>query len=139
MARLMRYKDSTLTEAGVFEKLRAQLWDTASQSPDKWLEALPDSIWDPATDGKRGKGPIKLPASKGNKFEQLLPRLPEAFSQVEQAIETAGCMKGHQLELDYLIEHNISFKDWQQLELPATSQDDPIVLLIPQDSELLIK
>lgn len=137
VARLMRHRDPALTEANVFERLRSLLWETATQNPDEWLKSLPISVWNHEVDGERKKGPVKLPLSKEEKLERLLPRLPEAFTQVEQAVETVGCVDGYQIELDYLMEHNISLKDWQSLELPAPSQDDPIVLVIPEESELV--
>lgn len=138
MTQLMRHEDSTLTEAVVFEKLRTSLWETASENPDPWLKRLPGSLWCHSEDGEIKMAKIKRPRSKEDKLKRLLPRLPEAFAQVEQAVEATSCIDGYQIELGYLLEHNISFTDWQQLELPSTSQDDPIILVIPQESELLL-
>lgn len=59
MAQLMRHRDSTLTEASVFEKLRLSLWETATQSPDTWLKSLPISVWNHEVDGEKKRGPIK--------------------------------------------------------------------------------
>jgi hypothetical protein len=139
LTQVLRYDDPTLTEAVAFESLRALFWQTAGEDPDPWLERLPDAVWRHEDDGRVKAGPIKRPRSKADKLKRLLPRLPEAFAQVEQAVESVGCVEGFQIELDYLMENNISLDDWQNVELPATSPDDPIVLVIPQESELLLK
>lgn len=138
MTHLLRYEDPTLTETVLFETLRSSLWDTANTNPDSWLKKLPKSLWQHSIDGEKKMGPVKQTRSKEEKLERLLPRLANAFSQVEQAIESASCLQGFQIELDYLLEHDISFTDWRQIEFPATSQDDPLILLIPQESGLLL-
>lgn len=137
MTQLLRYEDPDLTVAGVFEKLRGALWETASRSPASWVDNLPESLWRPSVDGEKRTGPIKRSRSQEEMFSRLLPRLPEAFAQVEQAVESASCVNGFQIELGYLIEHGISFDEWRQIELPPFTQDDPIVWMIPRESELL--
>jgi hypothetical protein len=139
VTQLMRYEDPALTEAAVLEKLRTSLWETASENPDPWLKQFPESIWRHNVDGEMKLARITRPRSKEDKFARLLPRLPEAFAQVEQAVESTSCIDGYHIELGYLLEHNIPFTDWQQLELPAASQNDPIMLIIPQESELLLE
>lgn len=139
LTQVLRYNDTTLTEATVFESVRSLLWKTASESPDSWLKQLPQAIWRHDVDGTVKIGPVGRPRSTEDKLGRLLPRLPKAFSQVEQAVESVGCVQGFQIELDYLMDHNISLEDWQNIELPATTQEDPIVLLIPHESELLLQ
>ena len=64
-------------------------------------------------------------------FEAAVSRLPEAFAQVERAVESVGCANGFQIELDCLIESNISFKDWQDFELPVATPEAPSVIIPP--------
>lgn len=137
VTQILRYQDPNLDEAAAFEKLRQPLWETASQNPNWWLKKLPASIWNQEIDGEKKTGLIKRSRSKEEILERLLPRLPEAFTQVEQAIQSTGCVAGFCIELDYLVEHNSSYLDWQRLELPTTTQEDPIVWILPQESELL--
>ena len=139
LTQVLRHDDPTLAEAVVFESLRELFWKTASEKPEAWLKKLPEAIWRHEVDSATWTRPLKWSRSKQKRFERLLPRLSEAFTQVERAIESVGCVKGFQIELNYLIEKNISFQDWQQIELPATTPEDPIVLLIPQGSELLLE
>lgn len=68
---------------------------------------------------------------------QVLPCLLDAFTQVELAQESLGCIKGYGIELRYLLDHNIEYQAWQQIELPASGQDDPVAILLPKNSELL--
>jgi hypothetical protein len=46
-------------------------------------------------------------------------------------------MEGFQVELEYLIDKNISFEQWQRLPMPEASLGEPIVWLLPKDSELI--
>jgi hypothetical protein len=134
---LLRYQDPAISEASVFEKLRLFIWEIASQNPETWLKKLPQSLWNPEVDGKKKIGPVKRSIGKDEALARLLPRLPEAFGQVERAYETARCMEGFQVELEYLIDKNISFEEWQRLPMPEGSSGEPIVWLLPKDSELI--
>lgn len=138
LTQLLRHQDPSLDEAAVFEKLRRPFRDMLTQNPDWWLKKLPLSIWDPEADGKK-TGLIKQSRNLEEILFRLMPRLPEAFTEVEQAVQAVGCVEGFCLELDYLTDHSIGFLDWQGLELPATTQDDPIVWILPQESELLVE
>lgn len=137
LTRLLRHYDASLTESSAFESLRKEIWDTASQNPEIWLRRLPASIWDHNVDGRKKKGPVPLPRSGDEMLKQVLPRLPEAFMQVELAQESLGCIEGYGIELKYLMDHNIEYSVWRQIELPATSPDDPVAILLPKNSELL--
>lgn len=134
---LLRHYDTSLTESSAFESLRKAIWDTASQNPETWLRRLPASIWNHNVDGREKKGPVRLPRSGDEMLKQILPRLPEAFTQVELAQESLSCIEGYGIELRYLMDHNITYSAWQQIELPATGPDDPVAILLPADSELL--
>jgi hypothetical protein len=135
MTQVMRYRNPTLTESEAFEELRQLLWETSTTNPDLWLKKLPVSLWNSDVDGKVKKV-IPISRKPKGKIENLLLRLPEAFAQVEQAIETVGCVNGYQIELDYLLANNFNFDDWQNIEIPYFSKSDPIVLVIPEESEL---
>jgi hypothetical protein len=137
LTRLLRHYDPSLTESAAYDSLRKAVWETASHNPDTWLQKLPASIWNKEVDGleKKGRRRRALPGDK--MLSQVLPRLPEAFSQVELAQESLGCLEGYGIELKYLLDHKIEYTAWQQIELPATGPDDPVAILLPQDSELL--
>jgi hypothetical protein len=137
ITQLLRCQDPALSEASVFEKFRLSIWETASQNPGTWLKKLPQSLWNPEVDGKKKIGPVKIPRGEDEPLALLFPRLPEAFGQVERAYETARCMEGFQVELEYLIDKNISFEEWQRLPMPEASSGEPIVWLLPKDSELI--
>lgn len=137
MTQVMRHRNPTLTESEAFEELRQLLWETSATDPDLWLKKLPVSLWNSDVDGKVKVKKVTLRNRKPEKkIESLLLRLPEAFAQVEQAIETVGCVNGYQIELDYLLANNFNFDDWQNIEIPHFSKNDPIVLVIPEESEL---
>jgi tetratricopeptide (TPR) repeat protein len=137
VTQLLRYQDPALSEASVFEKLRLSIWEIASQNPETWLKELPRSLWTPEVDGKKKIGPVKISIGKDEALARLLPRLPKAFEQVERAYETSRCMEGFQVELEYLIDKNISFEEWQRLPMPEASLREPLVWLLPKDSELI--
>lgn len=139
LTQLLRHNDSALSEAAVFESLRTLFWQTARENPDGWLKKLPQAVWRHDVDGIVKIGPVGRSRSVEDKFKLLTPRLPGAFAQVEQAVESVRCVEGYQIELDYLIENKISLSAWQNIELPASTFDDPFVLVIPQQSELLFQ
>jgi len=132
LTRLLRHYDASLNESLTFERLRKEIWETASQKPETWLEKLPVSIWDHEAGGLKEK--FKRRSQSGDeKLKQVLPRLSEAFSQVELAHDALGCIQGYGIELRYLLDHNIEYRALQQIEIPATTQDDPVVVLLPQN------
>ncbi|HRW98443.1 MAG TPA: hypothetical protein P5280_03085 [Cyclobacteriaceae bacterium] len=137
LTRLLRHYDGSLNESSVFENLRKEIWETASRKPETWLRKLPASIWDHEVDGREKKAIGRRPRSGEEMLKQVLPRLPEAFAQVELAHESLGCIEGYGIESRYLLDHNIEYRAWQQIEIPATKQDDPIAVLLPKNSMLL--
>lgn len=137
LTRLQRHYDSTLTESSVFESLRKSIWDTASQNPEAWLQRLPASIWNHNVDSLKKLDPRRLSGNGENMLKKALPRLPEALSQVEIAQESLSCIKGYGIELRYLMDHNITYSAWQQIETPSTGSNDPVAILLPENSELL--
>lgn len=137
LTRLLRHYDASLNESSAFENLRKEIWETASQNPETWLQKLPASIWDHEVDGREKKVLVRRPRSGEEMLKQVLPRLPEAFAQVELAHESLGCIEGYGIESRYLLDHNIEYRAWQQIEIPATKQDDPIAILLPNNSVLL--
>ena len=136
MTKLLHWELPGLAETQVFEKLRKSIWETASLNPDPWLKKLPTALWNHDVDGETKFGPVKRRRSSDEMFERLLPRLPDAFDQVEQAHEALGCVRGFEAELQFLLENKISFDDWQQVKMPSTSADDWLVCLIPENSDL---
>ena len=135
---LLRYYDVSLTENSVFENLRKMIWETASQNPETWLLKLPASIWNHDIDRWEKKVKIRRRRTWEEMLNQVLPRLPEAFAQVELVQESLGCIQGYSIELRYLLDNNIEFSEWQQIELPTANQNDPIAILLPENSELLV-
>lgn len=137
LTRLFRHYDVSLSAGSAFESLRKAIWTTASENPESWLRELPTFLWNQDTDRWEKKNLRRQPRSRDEMFKRVLPRLPEVFTQVEIAHESLGCVQGYAVELRYLLDHNISFPAWQQIKLPVTEQDDPIALLLPENSELL--
>ena len=136
MTNLLRRECPVVTDAQAFEKLRQPIWETASRNPESWLRKLPAALWNHDVDGETKFGPVKRRRSSEEMLERLLPRLPEAFGDVERAHISLGCVRGFEAELQFLLENNIAYGDWQRLEMPATIGDDWIVCLIPEKSEL---
>jgi hypothetical protein len=152
LTRLLRHYDPSLTENTAFDSLRKAVWETASQNPESWLRRLPASIWNRDVDGWEKKGPARRPRSKDELVEQVfgrrprsgdemlrqvLPRLSEAFTQVELAQESLGRIEGYGIELKYLLDNNIEYAAWQQIKLPSTGPNDPVAILLPENSELM--
>lgn len=137
LTRLLRHYDASLTESSAFESLRKAVWETASHNPETWLRRLPACIWNHDVDGREKIGFGHRHRSGDEMLKQVLPRLPEAFTQVESAQESLGCIEGYGIELKYLMDHNIEYSAWQQIELPPTGQDDPVAILLPKNSDLL--
>jgi hypothetical protein len=138
LTRLLRYYEVSLTENSVFEDLRKMIWVTANQNPETWLLKFPAFLWNHDVDRWEKKGRGHRQRSWEEMLEQVLPRLPEAFAQVELAQESLGCIEGYGIELRYLMDNNIEYPAWQQIELPATGQNDPVAILLPKNSELLV-
>ena len=137
LTNLQRHYDGSLTESLTFEHLRKEIWEMASQKPETWLRRLPASIWDRDIDKWEKKGPLSLPRGKDEMLRQVWPRLKGAFTLVELAQESLDCIEGYEMELQYLMDHSIAYSDWQQIKLPAAGPDDPVAILLPEDSELL--
>lgn len=137
LTRLLRHYDTSLTENSAFESLRRAIGTTASQNPETWLRRLPASGWNHDVDGWKKRVLGRRSRSGDEMVRQVLPCLLDAFTQVELAQESLGCIKGYGIELRYLLDHNIEYQAWQQIELPASGQDDPVAILLPKNSELL--
>jgi hypothetical protein len=138
LAGLLQRDSPGITELNAFEKLRQPIWETAMQSPEPWIKKLPLALWNHAVDGETKIGPVKRRRSSQEILDRLLPRLPDAFSQVEQAHVSIRCVRGFESELQFLLENNIGYAEWQQLtQLPAPNSADTILCLIPEWSELL--
>jgi hypothetical protein len=138
LTRLLGHYNISVTQSSAFESLRKAIWTTASQNPELWLRKLPNSLWNHEIDGWEKKGLGRRTRSWDEMVKQVLPRLPEAFTQVEQVHEALGRLEGYGIELRYLLDHNIKFLDWQRIKLPVIEQDDPIAILLPERSELAI-
>jgi hypothetical protein len=138
MANLLSRESPGISASDVFEKLRQPIWETASLDPDTWLKKLPLALWNHGIDGEKKIGPVKRRRTSDEMFERLLPRLNEAFDQVEQAHVSVQCVRGFESELQFLIDNKISYADWNALEMPEPRASDCIVCLIPHDSELNI-
>jgi hypothetical protein len=136
LTNLMRRQRSGLTEGQVFEELREQMWQTANQNPESWAKRLPKALWS-QQDGEKKIGPFGVERSRSEMLERLLPRLPEAFDQVEQAYDWLDCVQGFDAELQYLLDHKISYADWQRIDKPHTIEVDSLICLLPESSELL--
>jgi predicted transcriptional regulator len=136
LANLMRRHRPRLTEGELFEELREQLWQTASQNPGFWAKKLPKALWS-QQDGEKKIGPFGIDRSRNEMFERLLPRLPEAFDQVEHAYDWLDCVQGFAAELQYLAENKISYAEWRRIEKPPVNEIDSLICLLPKNSELL--
>lgn len=137
MTLLMQRRDPHATQSSVFESLREDIWNTASQSPVSWLKKLPESIWEHEKDSREKVGVFRRQRTDAEMMNQIVIRLPETFAQVEQAYEWLGSIEGYQTELQYLENHNISFAEWTKLELPTLNEGNPIAFLLPENSRLV--
>jgi hypothetical protein len=132
LANLVRLNSPGVTAPQVFETLRKQLWETASQPAEPWLKKLPAVLWNHERDGKAKFGPVRMSRSNDDMLGHLVPRLAETFTQVEHSHEGTGCMRGFETELAFLTANSINYGDWERQVAPTAC--DSIYLIVPNGS-----
>ncbi|HSD43304.1 MAG TPA: hypothetical protein VLD36_15735 [Burkholderiales bacterium] len=134
LTRVCRWMDPTMDENGVFEALRYGLADVVRQ-PDKWIESLPPSVWDPKVHLAQPKpaggylAPLRnlgLPALAlrmpgfGQADEaKVFERLPQVMDAVEGIIEDARRFDAYRAEIGAVRRMRLSFREWQNLPAPS--------------------
>jgi hypothetical protein len=134
LTRVCRWMDPTMDENGVFEALRDGLAEVIRQ-PDKWIESLPPSVWDPKVHMPQPKpasgylAPLRnlgLPAFAlrvpgfGQVDEtKVFEHLPKVMDAVEGIIEDACRFDAYRAEIGAVRRMGISFREWQNLPAPS--------------------
>lgn len=134
LTRVCRWMDPTMDENGVFEALRDGLADVVRQ-PEKWIESLPPSVWDPKVHRPQPKPTggyfaplrnlglpafaLRVPGFGQTDEAQVFERLPQVMDAVEGAIEDARRFEAYRAEIGAVRRMGISFREWQNLAPPA--------------------
>ncbi len=122
----------SLTPSAHFERLRAELWNTAA-GEDAWLDRMPAALF------KQPSGWLEWVSQKMStpeKIRSLLPGIARVFHLLEALTESIKRADGYVIELEYVAEHGIPLEEWQRLDLQIRNEDD-VMLVFPEASELL--
>jgi hypothetical protein len=140
-----RWMEPTMDENGVFEALRLGLAELI-RDPEKWIESLPPSVWDPKVHLLQPKPAggylaplrnLRLPAitlrvpgfaqsDEGKVFE----RLPQVMEAVEGIIEDARRFDAYRAEIGAVRRMGISFHAWKNLPAPSDGSDVMFINLL---------
>jgi hypothetical protein len=155
MAQLWRHREPAMTSDRIFERLRKRLWETAGQNPRSWVSSLPPYFQEGKKDwltvlriqgeealkrassvAEAARNRAELPDRGAEQWRRMVPKLANAFAQVESTYETLGRLRGFQSELEFLLAHDVGFAEWQRLTFPR-SEPGSYGLIIPLDSALV--
>ena len=134
LTRVCRWMDPTMDENGVFEALRDGLAEIVRQ-PDKWIESLPPSVWDPKVHLPQPKPAsgylaplrnlglpalaLRVPGFGQADSSKVFERLPKVMAAVEGIIEDARRFAAYRAEIGAVRRMGISFREWQNLPAPS--------------------
>jgi hypothetical protein len=138
LTRVCRWMDPTMDENGVFEALRLGLAELI-RDPEKWIESLAPSVWDPKVHRLQPKPPggylaplrnlglpainLRVPGFAQSEESKVFERLPQVMDAVESLIEDARRFHAYRAEIGAVRRMGISFRVWENLPAPSESSD----------------